>query len=602
MRTIVLEGERWVVGRADDCDIRLVDPTASRHHLVIERREDGLYFRDLGGVNATLLNGRQAREAKLQVGSTLTVGMTRLTLDTLRAQTKVKIDPENHLTRVVQRSYMEGGPTDTPTPFPASGGLQVTAADPRRLASLFETLATPYSDLGSAEEIAGAMLDLALDQTMRQRGLIGTFDVVGQLTVLASADRTNSEGDLHLPAELVESARARREPFLSTTMENGSPTPEQLFAPLGGIPGGLLMLDTELPNAPRSQDALKIAAALGKLIWRRLDEAEERYRLRTEVQRLRSQRNPVQTFLLAGARLAGVAQRLRSAARHGLPVHLRGEEGTELEMLARHLHASTPNQVGPFVTFQAGLVPPSRVEEHLLGAGLEGQDGSMLGGAFVRAHGGLLFLENPELLPERVQDRLAVVLSRGLESAGSSQRAIPVDVRVVSAAQEIFGSDPATTSEAGFRLRPALAELLLSICIDVPPLRSEPAEIAPLAELILTEMGPAPDGAPRSLTDSARRMLVEHPWPGNLRQLRRSLEFAAARAGNQPIAPRFLPPEIQSKRGLNPRLFPSLAEIEKQHIIKVVEASGGNRREAANRLGIAISTLYDKMRKFESGG
>jgi len=523
-------------------------------------------------------------------------------LDTLRSQTKVQIDPENHLTRVVQRSYMEAEQAQTPTPLPTSGGLQANGADPRRLASLFETLATPYSDLGSAEEIASAMLDLALDQTMRQRGLIGTFDVVGQLTILASGDRTNSEGDLHLPAELVESSRMRREPFLSTTIENGIPTPERLFAPLGGIPGGLLMLDTELPNAPRSQEALKIAAALGKLIWRRLDEADERYRLRTEVQRLRSQRNPVQTFLLAGARLAGIAQRLRSAARHGLPVHLRGEEGTELEMLARHLHASTPNQIGPFVTFQAGMIPPSRAEEQLLGAGLEGQDGSMIGGAFVRAHGGVLYLENPELLPERVQDRLAGVLSRGLAGEGTNRKAIPVDVRVVSAAQEILNSDPAITAESGFKLRPALAELLLNICIEVPPLRSEPAEIAPLAELILTEMGPAPDGAPRSLTDGARRMLVEHPWPGNLRQLRRALEFAAARAGNQPIAPRFLPPEIQSKRGLNPKLFASLAEIERQHITRVVEASGGNRREAATRLGIAISTLYDKMRKFETSG
>ena len=364
------------------------------------------------------------------------------------------------------------------------------------------------------------------------------------------------------------------------------------------------MLDTALPSAPRSQDVLMLAAALAKLIWRRLDEAEERIRLRAEVHKMRTQGDPVRTFLLAGARLGNVAQKLQVAAQDGLSVHLYGEDGTEKELLARHLHGASDRSAGPFVTFHCSLVPESRAEEELLGTGEAGPDGSMIGGNFARAHGGLLYIEQPELLGKQVQDRLADLIARGSHSGGPGSQKIPIDVRVVSASNEVpirgskgtRGPDPQVP-----RMRQALAESLLGITVEVPPLRSEPAEIAPLAELILSEMGPAADGAPRSLTDSARRLLMEYSWPGNLRQLRRTLEFAAARAGSQPIAPRFLPPEVQTGTVGDSSPIPTLAELERQHILKVLEACGGNRREVAARLGIAISTLYEKLRRLEAG-
>lgn len=597
VRTFLLEGEHWVVGRADDCTIRLQDGTASRHHLALERRPDGIYFRDLGGINATLLNGRTVRDGKLTIGATLTVGMTRITLDTYRAQTRVRIDPESHNTRILHRSYIEPDHQATQTPLPAASVPQTRTGDSKHLISVFDVLSTAFSDLGSPEEIASAMLDLALDQTLRLRGLIGVFDVMGRLSVLASVDRTASGSDLHLPAELIESVRARRDPFLTTTVENHVETPERLFAPLGGTPGGLLMLDTPLPDAPKAQDALRIAAALARLVWRRLDEAEERMRLRGEVQRLRTQRHPVQTFLLASARLSGVAQTLRAAARQGLPVYLYGEEGTEKEILARHVHGSSSQTSGPFVSFHTALVPPDRAEEELLGAVGSGHEGTIIGGCLVRAHGGVLYLENPELLPQRAQERLADVLARRLGSGRPGPDTIPIEVRVVSASNEVHRHESRSALPG---LRPALAELLQSVIVEIPPLRSEPAEIAPLAELILSEMGPAADGAPRSLTDGARRMLMEYSWPGNLRQLRRALEFAAARAGSQPIAPRFLPPDIQTGKFGTASPIPTLAELERQHIYKVIEACAGNKREAATRLGIAISTLYEKLRKFEN--
>ena len=125
-----------------------------------------------------------------------------------------------------------------------------------------------------------------------------------------------------------------------------------------------------------------------------------------------------------------------------------------------------------------------------------------------------------------------------------------------------------------------LWETLSDIQIKIMPLRGHSEDIGSLAELILSEMGPGPDGCPRILSDGAKRKLLDYRWPGNLRQLRMVLEAAAARSGREPIAERHLPAEVRKPAEADEAGLARLGEVEKQHIERVLEALGGNRAKA----------------------
>jgi DNA-binding NtrC family response regulator/pSer/pThr/pTyr-binding forkhead associated (FHA) protein len=598
VRTFVLEGSRWVVGRAEDCEIRLDDVTVSRHHLVLERQGPGIRFHDLGGTNVTLLNGRPTREGPLELGATLLVGMTRLTLDTLRAQARVRVVQDPRQTAVIFRHYLDVG-VRAPEVVDAEGERANFAA--HTITRFLGELSAPPSELGNVEEAATTLLELALDQTGRQAGVIGTFEPGQTLKVLASIHRGPDGSDVCIPKQVLQEAMTRTAPVLLEPRTSAAATTapsERIVVPLGTDPSGLLMLEGPLPGAPSGQAALHLAASLGALIWQRLSETKERSGLRQEISRLRFARSSASAAVMGSARLQPLRRKLSEAARHDLAVLLLGEEGTEKEDLARYLHAQSGNASGPFIAFHVGVLPPQRIEEVLLGLGRGHFDVQQdhATGCLLRAHGGTLFIDQPERMPPHVQQQLARILDRRAIELLGHEQPVPVSVRVVAAS-----ADPEQDEDAA-PLEIHLAAIFDSgIRLHIPPLREHPDDIASIAEMILSEMGPSTDGAPRTLTDTAKRALLGYGWPGNTRQLHRALETAATRAGRQPIAPRHLPREIRDPTSTSSPRLPTLTEVERRHIVQTLTTVGGNKRQAAAVLGIATSTLYEKLRrhKFE---
>ena len=146
---------------------------------------------------------------------------------------------------------------------------------------------------------------------------------------------------------------------------------------------------------------------------------------------------------------------------------------------------------------------------------------------------------------------------------------------------------------------PELRQALSGTTVWIPPLRGHPEDVAMLVEATLGELGPCPDGSSRTLTEGARRHLISYDWPGNTRQLQRVVESTAIRAGSSPIGPRHLPTEVREAADRGPAV-PTLADVERQHIQSVLNMVGDNKRRAAQLLGIASSTLYEKLKKYES--
>lgn len=560
VRTIPLQGTRWIVGRAVECDIPLRDPTVSRRHVLIERQGDAFRFQDLGGSNPALLDGKPMKQGVFGLGQTLAIGLTRLVIE--RRLQPAHLTTHGQPTVVLSREVAD----DEVLTAPHGTSFAHTAM------RVLDRIEWTFADLGDLNHAAEPLLDLCLSLTGRRCGWIGRFPPHGRPETLASLDTTGQGRSLQVPSTFLAEARLIKRPHLLTTQE-GDTAKGRLMIPLGTNGEGLIVLEDAADEAPTGQELLRLAQSLGMVVWHRLQETTERLRLRDEVQRLRFHGSAAHNALLASTRLQDARQALRSRAGGNEPVLLIGEDGTEIEDLARYLHAESPRRSHPFLAWDAARIPAARHERDLFGAGRE-QPGELH-----RARGGTLFIDHIDRLAAPLQERLLHALDTMV--AGD----LPPPVLVAAANQP-----PEPWAAAGHW--PPHQH------VPVPPLRNAARDVVALAELFLSDLGTDPSGSPRLLTERTKRLLVAYNWPGNVRELRLVLEAAAAQAGDQPIAPRHLPPNIAAEpAGATPEVV-TLEEVERLHILEVLQRTGGNRMRASQLLGIATSTLYEKMKRY----
>ncbi|MDE3127137.1 MAG: sigma-54-dependent Fis family transcriptional regulator [Gemmatimonadota bacterium] len=297
--------------------------------------------------------------------------------------------------------------------------------------------------------------------------------------------------------------------------------------------------------------------------------------------------------------MAPVVEALRKVAPTNASVLLVGESGTGKEVAARTLHAWSARASGPFVAVNCAALPETLLESELFGH----EKGAFTGAIAARrgrielADGGTFFLDEiGEMRPEVQAKLLRVLQDRRFERVGGS-RTIEADVRWVAATNR----DPAELRAAG-ALRDDLYHRLAVFPIRLPPLRERPGDILPLAAALLRRIGAEIGRPPLDLGDDAQRALLEARWPGNVRELANVLERAAILANG----PRIRAADLRSLNGAAPAGHapatpdgaPTLADLERAAIERALAATGGNRRAAAERLGIGLRTLYDKLKRY----
>ncbi len=571
VRTIALLGSRWVLGRGVDCTVPLRDPTVSRRHVALERHGNCFRFQDLGGSNPILVDGRPINQGVFEVGQSMLIGLTRISLE--RRHRAALVIPETGGTVMLAREVIDDD-------APSAEGLSLVAVARRVL----ERIEWTFADLGDLADVAEPLLDLALNLTGRRRGLIGRFTPQGGMQTLASLDALSIGKDMHLPEQVLAEARRIGRASLVSMQEQGRAV-NRLVIPLGTGPDGVMVLEEAIPDAANGQELLRLGRTLGMVTWHRLQESTERLRLREEVQRMRFHGTAAHNALLTSTRLQPLRQQLRELANADRAVLLVGEDGTEREDLAQYLHVEGIRAKEALVSIHLTNLPEWRRDKELFG------DGRTSPSAAVRASGGTLFLDDIDQLAPHQQERLVASLMALPERATDEQKARP---RLIAATKCPPHTAPTMWS-------PVLAELFLSAQLAVPPLRSDARDVLALAELFLSNMGSTPDGSPRLLSERTKRLLVGYDWPGNVRELRQVLEGAASRAGNQQIAPRHLPEGLaeSSETGGTVQIL-TLEEVEQKHIQDVLQRVGGNRARAAQMLGIAVSTLYEKLRRSSS--
>jgi two-component system NtrC family response regulator len=302
-----------------------------------------------------------------------------------------------------------------------------------------------------------------------------------------------------------------------------------------------------------------------------------------------------QTFGLVGASAAirRVRRLIPLFADSAESVLILGETGSGKELVARALHEHGPRRDGPFVAHNMAATPGELAESiffgHVRGAFSGATEDHP--GLFERAEGGTLFLDEVESFPIALQAKLLRVLESGRVHRVGGQAERSVNARVIAASSADLGM---LTQRSAFRAD--LYYRLRQLEIVMPSLRERPQDIEPLAAHFLADLAQQ-TGRVATLSRASMDRLHAHAWPGNCRELRNALRSAALLARGGPILPGHLPRGISN----GPRLIlsgePSLERIEHEHILRTLEATGGNQSRAARLLGIDRGTLARKLRR-----
>ena len=328
-----------------------------------------------------------------------------------------------------------------------------------------------------------------------------------------------------------------------------------------------------------------------------LREKTERLEKRLEIAEAR----PVPIF--KSKPMQEIEELINAMAPSGANVLIVGESGVGKEIIANVIHARSRRAGKEMVKLNCAAFPQTMIEGELFGYVKGAFTGAMndFPGMIAAANGSTLFLDEISDMPADLQTRfLRVLQEREYRPLGSTQT-MKADFRVIASSNR-----PIAQALSENRLRSDLYYRLNTFQVEVPPLRERKQDIPPLIAMFLKQFSqqlgkPEPDIAP-----DAFQKLLDYAWPGNVRELQNAIEYAVVLAQQGVIGVKELPTEVQlrklseqAERGAPPRMgVQSLDEVERDTILRALAECHGNKKKAAELLGIQRPTLYNKMKRY----
>jgi two-component system NtrC family response regulator len=317
-----------------------------------------------------------------------------------------------------------------------------------------------------------------------------------------------------------------------------------------------------------------------------------------ELDRVVGERYSFRNIIGSSKGMQKVFDLVKKASRSDANILVRGESGTGKELVARAIHFHSARAKGPYITVDCGAIPGTLMESEIFGHA----KGSFTGAAYTKkglfeeAGGGTLFLDEVGEIPVALQPKLLRAIQEGEFRRLGENEVRKVDVRLIAATNR----DLEQAIREGL-FREELYYRLNVITITLPPLRERREDIPLLANHFLQKFHRP--GEPKvSITPGALELLEAYKWPGNVRELENVMERALSLRESDVLHPRDLPEAIR-RCGLVDSVLPregreSLAENEKRHILRVLAKYGWHRKKTAGALGIDVSNLYRKIKKY----
>ena len=599
------------IGRGEDNVVQLSDLAVSRSHCRLEVRDGQLTLIDPGSRNRTLVNGKPVETHVLVEGDEIAIGTTRMSY--------LPVEREGERAPHGSRVTMEINSRQ----LLALTGDRLASGDSRAqrylaaLASLGETLAA----LEERRKMAAAATGASLQALAADRVMILLRHPDGRLVTEAAAlapDEPKTSG-FEPPSDLLAKVMGEGTCVIADADEAAMPESVRraLAAPLVIRGRAVGLLYAERRGLPEWDSIdLTAIACLANLIAAGFEATESRRSLEDENRELHDRlggRDFVGSSPAALELLAFVSK----VAPTDATVLLTGESGSGKEMIARSLHQASRRSRAPFVAVNCAALTETLIESELFGH----EKGAFTGaserkiGRFEAADGGTLFLDEVGELPLDCQTKFLRVLEEQVFERVGGTKSLRVDVRVIAATNR----DLIEMVQKG-RFREDLYYRLSVIHTQVPPLRERIGDIRQLAEHFLERLKRQ---VPRRITGfapDAIDALTRHLWPGNVRELRNAIERAIVMGEGQTIAASDLPPHVLAGKAVTgaitqPRPTPGpmpptpapaatqapmpLRDLERQGIIAALQATGGNKAQAAAILQIDRSTLYKKIKDYE---
>jgi DNA-binding NtrC family response regulator len=308
------------------------------------------------------------------------------------------------------------------------------------------------------------------------------------------------------------------------------------------------------------------------------------------------------TILGKSLRLRNVAQLISKIANTDLPVLILGESGTGKELAATAIHFASDRVNKRFVAINCAAFPDTLLESELFGyeKGAFTDARVSKAGRVEEANGGTLFLDEIGDMKPTMQAKLLRVLEEQEFQRLGSNQSKKVDIRIISATNQ----DLRQGLETG-AFRVDLYFRLNAVSLAMPPLREIPEDIPLLANHFAQQFSSRFGRSSTQITDDALLALQKYHWPGNVRELANAIRRAVALCDGEQIRTYDLPPHISLSEPLPPKeafLIKEksllLSEVEREHILRILEIAEGNKSLAANMLGIHRDTLLRKLKKY----
>jgi PAS domain S-box-containing protein len=343
---------------------------------------------------------------------------------------------------------------------------------------------------------------------------------------------------------------------------------------------------------------------LGTLLVSR--DITEQKRLFEEIQNLRNrQRGDNTAAVVANSEgMQKVLELAEAVAGLDSTILITGENGTGKELVVDLIHALSPRHEGPLVRVNCAALPETLIESELFGHVRGAFTGATEDrkGKFELAHGGTIFLDEIGEIPYPSQAKLLRAIQEKTVQPVGGRKEIRVDVRIVAATNR----DLTRSVESG-EFREDLLYRLNVISIDVPPLRQRRDDIIPMAELFLSQYSRQMKKPLRRLSPQVVALLLNYPFPGNVRQLKHAMERAVALGKGELVLPDDLPPEITGRQDSPPStsfvpdqpLRQVVDDFEKEYIAQALHHHGKRKVETARSLGISRKSLWEKIARYD---
>ncbi len=312
------------------------------------------------------------------------------------------------------------------------------------------------------------------------------------------------------------------------------------------------------------------------------------------------------SFIGEAPNVQRLKERLPRVAKNRAPVFIQGESGTGKEVLARQIHLMSDRAEGPYVTINCANLPRELVESHLFGHRKGAFTGAIddMVGAFERAHGGTLLLDEITEVEPAVQAKLLRVLQeREFQRVGTTEPQ-KVDVRVIATSNRNVGE---AIAEGVFR--EDLYHRLSVFPLMVPPLRERISDVPLLAKHFVHKYCELYGLPEKTISRDLMRRFKSHPWPGNVRQLENMVQRGVILSADEDVIEVehvfdefFAEAEANGTGRLPDEKMQTIEDMERYMILQALSESGNNQQLAAERLGISARTIRNKLRKYREEG